>query len=119
MADSWLLHKMKVSCSACADLSRALKKHKQRATRNNPALSHTQVTPGHDAGRQLTREKLLHTHSACLSNAARAYSSEKHAPLQSAKKKHLTSGRNFFHLKITKSPFTPPAMEKHCHNLAC
>jgi len=63
---------------------------------NNPAFSPTQVTPGHNAERQLTREKLLHTHSACLSTAAHAYSSEKHAPLQSAKRKQLTSGRIFF-----------------------
>ena len=64
---------------------------------SNPALSPTQVTPGHDAERQLTREKPFHTHSACLSTAARAYSSEKHAPLQSAKRKQLTSGPNFWY----------------------
>ena len=87
---------MRVPCSACADWPRALQKHKQRAARNNPALSPTQVTPGHDAERQLTREKLLHTHSACLSTAACAYSSEKHAPLQSEKIKQLTSGLIFF-----------------------
>jgi len=87
---------MRVSCSACADWPRSLQKHKQRATLNNPAFSPTQVTPGHDAERQLTREKQLLTHSTCLSMAARACSSEKHAPLQSAKRKQLTSGRNFF-----------------------
>jgi len=95
---------MRVPCSACADWPRALQKHKQRATRNSPALSPTQVTLGHDAERQLTREKLLHTHSACLSTAARAYSSEKHAPLQSATRKQLTSGRIFF---VTHSPPSP------------
>ena len=87
MTDSCLLHKMGVSCSAYADWPRALQKHKQRVTLNNPALSPTQVTP--DAERQLTREKLLHTHSACLSTAAHTYSSEKHAPLQSAKRKQI------------------------------
>ena len=93
---------MRVSCSACADWPRALQKHKQHATRNNPGvILHAgspvqQVTLSHDAERQLTREKLLHTHSACRSTAARAYSSEKHAPLQSAKRKQLTSGPNFF-----------------------
>ena len=64
MTDSWLLHKTRVPCSACADWPKALQKHKQRATRINPALSPTQVTPGHDAERQLTRKKLLHTHTA-------------------------------------------------------
>ena len=66
------------------------------ATQNNPGVNLQQVTLGRDAERQLTREKLLHTHSACLTTAARAYSSEKHAPLQSAKRKQLTSGPNFF-----------------------
>ena len=80
--DSCLLRKMRVSCSACADWPRALQKHKQRVTLNNPAFPPTQVTPGHDAERQLTREKNFHTRSACLSTAAR---SEKHVPLQSAK----------------------------------
>ena len=83
---------MKVSCSACADWPRALQKHNQRANNNYP----TQVTPSHDAERQLTRENFLHIHSACLSTAARAYSSEKHAPLQSAKRKQSTSGLIFF-----------------------
>ena len=83
---------MRVSCSACADWPRALQKHKQCATQKNLALTSTQVTRGRDAERLLTREKLLHTLSACLSTAARAYSSEKHAPLQSAKRKQLTSG---------------------------
>ena len=64
---------MRVYCSACADWPRALQKHKQRAT--TPALSSTQVTLSHEAERQLTREKLLHIHSACLSTAARACSS--------------------------------------------
>ena len=67
------------------------------------AVGHADVTPGHDSERQLTREKLLHTHSACLSTAARAYSLEKHAPLQSAKRKQLTSGRNSFCLIATHS----------------
>ena len=102
--DSWLLHKIRVYCSACADWPRFLQKHKQRATRNNPALSPRQITPGHDAERQLTREKLFHAHSACLSTAARAYSSEKHAPLQSAKRKQLTSGPNFFCYPPTSLP---------------
>ena len=72
-------------------------------------LSSTQVTPSYDAERQLTREKLLHTHShtqRCLSTASRAYSSEKHAPLQSAKRKQLTSGPNFF--VPTHLPLPPP-----------
>ena len=47
----------------------------------------------------------MHTHSACLSTAARAYSSEKHAPLQSAQRKQLTSGSNFF----THPPPSPSA----------
>ena len=93
MADSCLLQKMRVSCSACADWPRALQKHKQRVTLNNPAFPPTQVTPGHDAERQLTREKHLHTHSACLSTAARFHSAEKHAPLQCAKRKQVTLRR--------------------------
>jgi len=71
---------MRVSYFACPDWPRALQKHKQRAMRNNPAFSLTQAALGHDAERQLTREKLSHTHSTCLSTAARACSSEKHAP---------------------------------------
>ena len=71
-----LLHKMRVSCSACADWPRALQKHKQAQRRTTLALTSTQVARGRDAERLLTRERLLHTHSACLSTAARAYSSE-------------------------------------------
>ena len=89
--DSCLLHKMRVSCSACADWPRALRKHKHAQRRTTLALTSTQVTRGRDAERLLTRERLLHTHSACLSTAARAYSSERYAPLQSAKRKQLIS----------------------------
>ena len=96
MTDSCFLHKMRVSCSACADWPRALQKHKQAQRRTTLALTSTQVTRGRDAERLLTRERLLHTHSACLSTAARAYSSERYAPLQSAKRKQLISGSNFF-----------------------
>ena len=39
--------------------------------------------------------KNFHTHSDFLSTAARSYSSEKHAPLQSAERKQLTSGAFF------------------------
>jgi len=39
MTDSCLLHKMRVSCSACADWPRALQKHKQCATQNNPGVN--------------------------------------------------------------------------------
>ena len=91
--DSCLLHKMRVSYSACADWPRTLQKHKQAQRRTTLALTSTQVTRGRDAERLLTRERLLHTHSACLSTAALACSSEKHAPLQSAKRKQLGGGR--------------------------
>ena len=91
MTDSCLLHKMRVSCSACADWPRSLQKHKQAQRRTTLALISTQVTRGRDAERLLTRERLLHTHSACLSTAARAYSSERYALLQSAKRKQLIS----------------------------
>ena len=95
MTDSCCLHKMRVSCSACADWPRALQKHKQAQRRTTLALTSTQVTRGRDAEPLLTRERLLHTHSACLSSAAHAYSSERYAPLQSAKRKQLISGSNY------------------------
>jgi len=46
-----------VSCSACADWPRA------RAL-NIPACSSTQVTPGYDTERLLTRERNFYTHTA-------------------------------------------------------
>ena len=54
LTDSCLLHKMRVSCSACADWPRALQKHMQRATQNSPGVNLQQVTLGRDAERQLT-----------------------------------------------------------------
>ena len=74
----WQLHKMRVPCSACADWPRALQKQHGP---EQPGIFPMQVTPGHDAERQLARDRHLHTHSACLSTAARSQSSEKHAPL--------------------------------------
>jgi len=55
--DSWLLHKIRVSCSAYADWQRA---QVGRALLLNPAFSPTQVRPGRGAERQLTREKQVH-----------------------------------------------------------
>jgi len=42
------------------------------------------------------QERNICTHSTFLGTATRSHSSEKHAPLQSAKRKQLTSGCNFF-----------------------
>ena len=42
---------------------------KTKVALNIPACSSTQVTPGYDTERHLTREKHEHTHSACLGTA--------------------------------------------------
>ena len=48
------LYKIRVFCSACADLPRALQ---NTGALNIPAYSSKQVTPGYDTKRHLTREK--------------------------------------------------------------
>ena len=98
---------MRVFCSAFADWTRALQKHKQAQRRTTLALTSTQVTRGRDAEHLLTRERLLHTYSTCLSTEARAYSSERYTLLQSARRKQLISGSNFFCL--TRPPPSPSA----------
>ena len=85
----------KVPCSACADWPRAPQKRKQRATRNNPALSPTQVTPGHDAERQLTREKLLHTQRLSEHGIVRLQLRETRA-LAKREEKTIDLGAQFF-----------------------
>ena len=70
--------------SACADWSRSPKS----TTRRFPP----QVTLALSAT-GATREKHLHTHTACPSTAVRSRSSEKHALFHGAKRKQLTSGR--------------------------
>ena len=82
--------------SACADWTRAIQKHKQRATRNNPALSPTQVTPGHDAERQLTREKTLaHTQRLPEHGSAHLQLRETRA-LAKREEKTIELGAHFF-----------------------
>ena len=96
MTDSWLLYKMKVPCSACADWPRA------RAL-NIPACSSTQVTPGYDTEHLLTLARnFSHTQRP-------PRSSEKHAPLQGAERKKFALGLRFMCTHPPPSPSASPA----------
>ena len=100
--DPWLLHKIRVSCSACADWPRAPQKHKQRATRKNPGVTlyaGNAETPSHDAERQMTRENFSHTQHLPEHGSARLQLRETRAL---AKREEKTSdlGAHFFFVPL-------------------